>query len=286
VEAKRIVITGATSGLGREAALQLAALGCHLSIVGRNRERTEQTAAQIMRATGNESVDVLIADLSSQADVRRVANELLASSDRLDVLLNNAGAVFGFRRATSVDGIEMTFALNHLAYFTLTVLLMPRLRAGVPTRIVNVTGDAYKDAKGHFDFDDYDAARRYRPILQYGRSKLANILFTRELARRLEGSGISANAVGPARTTATRFAHNVHPLAAVAMHVASPFLLSVDKGAAPIVHLCASPDLDGVNGTYWSGWKQPHLTAAATSAADAERLWRLSAELTGVDLPA
>jgi NAD(P)-dependent dehydrogenase (short-subunit alcohol dehydrogenase family) len=200
------------------------------------------------------------------------------------VLVNCAGAVFGFRREVSVDGVEMTFALNHLAPYALTLLLLDRLRAAGTARIVNVTGDSYKDAKGRFDFDDWNAEARYRPIRRYGQSKLANILFTRELARRLDPPAVTVNAAGPSRTTATRFAHNVHPLAKIAMRIASPFLLSVEHGAAPIVHLCTSPDVEGVTGTYWSGLRQPPLTEAATNDEDAARLWELSTRLTGVDL--
>jgi NAD(P)-dependent dehydrogenase (short-subunit alcohol dehydrogenase family) len=283
MQGKVVVVTGATSGLGRLAAIRLAEMGARLVMIARHSGRAEQVLAQLYQAGPGVDHTVHLADLSLIGEVKRVGGEIAAAEPHIDVLINNAGSIFGSRRVTS-EGLELTFATNHMAYFVLTHMLLERLKASAPARIVNTASGAHFGKR--LDFDDLQATRGYRAQDVYGRSKLCNILFTRELARRLEGSGISANAVGPARTTATRFAHNVHPLAAVAMHVASPFLLSVDKGAAPIVHLCASPDLDGVNGTYWSGWKQPHLTAAATSAADAERLWRLSAELTGVDLPA
>ena len=285
IEGRTVMITGATSGLGFEAAMALAPLGPRLYLVGRDRERAARTAQTIVQSSGNEDIHVLIADLSSRRQVGELADEFLATGDPLHVLLNNAGAVFGFRRQQSDDGIEMTFALNHLAYFTLTLLLVPRLRDSAPARVVNVTGDAYKDAKGRFDFDNDNAERRYRPIRQYAHSKLANLLFTSELARRLDGSGVTVNAAGPRRTTATRFAHGVHPLAKVAMRLASPVLLSPAAGVAPIVHLCTSPDLDGVTGTYWSGMNRPELTDAAQNDEDAGRLWELSTRLTGVDLP-
>jgi NAD(P)-dependent dehydrogenase (short-subunit alcohol dehydrogenase family) len=176
----------------------------------------------------------------------------------------------------------MTFALNHLAYFTLALMLLPRLLERDSARIVNVASDAYKDAKGRFPFSDYNAERRYSPFRQYGRSKLANILFTRELASRLP-SQVIVNACSPPRLTSTRFAHNVHPLAKVSLMVASPFTLSPEKGARSLVHLASSPDLDGVTGTYWSGLEQPPLTEAATNEEDQRRLWDLSVELTGVD---
>jgi NAD(P)-dependent dehydrogenase (short-subunit alcohol dehydrogenase family) len=283
VAGKSVLITGATSGIGLQTARTLAPLGAHLHLVGRDRERTERTASELSRSSGNDEVHVLVGDLSSLAEVERVANEFLACGEPLDVLVNCAGAVFGFRREESVDGFEMTFALNHLAYFALTMRVLPRLREADAARVVNVTGDAYKDAKGRFDFANYNGEINYRPIRQYGQSKLANILFTRELARRLDGSRITANAVGPHRTSATRFAHNVHPLAKIAMTVARPFLLSPEKATAPVMHACTAAELDGATGTYWSGMNQPELTDAATNDEDAVRLWELSAELTGLD---
>ncbi len=175
-------------------------------------------------------------------------------------------------------------ALNHLAYHTMTMLLLPRLRDDTPARIVNVASGAYKDLKGCFDFDDYNAERKYSPLRQYSLSKLANILFTRELARRLDGSGITANAGTPNRLTGTGFAHNVHFLAKVALTVWRPFALSPQKGALPIIHLCSSPSVEGQTGMYWDGMKQPELQLAATNDDDARRLWDLTVSLTGVDL--
>jgi NAD(P)-dependent dehydrogenase (short-subunit alcohol dehydrogenase family) len=277
-----VVVTGASSGLGKQAARALAASGARVHLVVRDPARGDATAHEIAAATGNHGLRVVVGDLSSQAEVHRVADELLATGEPIHVLLNNAGMIAGLRRTESVDGIESTIALNHLAYFTLTVLLLSRLREHAPSRIVNVASDAYKDAKGRFDFDDYDARRHYSPLRQYGRSKLANILFTRELASRLEGSGVTANAATPPRLTGTRFAHNVHPLAKVALRIWSPFALSPAKGAAPLVHLCSAPEVEGLNGTYWSGMRQPALEPAATNADDARRLWELSESLTGV----
>jgi NAD(P)-dependent dehydrogenase (short-subunit alcohol dehydrogenase family) len=280
------MITGATSGLGREVAIALAASRPRLYLIARDPERAATAVADIRQRTGNTDVHVLYADLSVQREVGRVAEEFLATRDPLHVLVNNAGGVFGFRREVSADGIEMTFALNHLAYFGLTLRLLPRLRASAPGRIVNVASGAYKDAKGHFDFDDYNAERHYAPIRQYGCSKLANILFTRELARRISGTGVTANAATPPRLTGTRFAHGVHPIARLALSAWKPFALSPEKGAWPIVHLCRSPEVDGVNGSYWSGAERPTLTSAATDDADARRLWDLSASLTGLDADA
>lgn len=284
LEGKTAVVTGATSGLGRLAALEFATRGARLRLVAREPDRAHRVIDEITSRVPGCDVRAHFADLSSQEEVRRVADEIVAIGEPVHVLLNNAGAVFGFRRQVSDDGIEMTFALNHLAYFALTLRLLPRLREASLARVVNVTGDAYKDAGARFDFDDYNAERRYRPIRQYAMSKLANILFTRELATRLADSGIAVNAAGPHRTTATRFAHNVHPLAKLAMRLASPFLLSPEKGVEPIVHLCASERVTGLTGSYWSGMRQPALEAAATDEADARRLWDLSVSLTGLDL--
>jgi NAD(P)-dependent dehydrogenase (short-subunit alcohol dehydrogenase family) len=279
------MITGATSGLGRETALALAPLGPRLYLVCRDRAKGERTAAEIEAMSGNADVHLLVGDLSAQKQVRAVGEEFLATDEPLHVLLNNAGGVSGFRRELSEDDLEVTFALNHLAYFTLTLILLPRLISSAPSRIVNVSGDAYKDAKGRFDFENYNADARYSLFRQYGQSKLANILFTRELARRLGDRRVTANVVGPPRLTSTRFAHNVHPGAKVALRLASPFTLSVKKGAQAIIHLCSSPEVEGLTGTYWSGMGQPPLTPAATNDADAERLWELSLSLTELDDP-
>ena len=278
-----MLITGATSGLGARRRWRSRRRSRRLYLVGRDPDRAARTVRDIEERTGNTDVRVLLADLSARHEVARVADEFLATRDPLHVLLNNAGGVFGFRRQVSEDGIEMTFALNHLAYFDLTLRLLPTLRASAPSRIVNVASGAYTDAKGRFDFDDYNAELHYAPIRQYGRSKLANILFTRELARRMDGSGVTANAATPPRLTGTRFAHSVHPLAKVALSVWKPFAMSPAKGARPLVHLCSSPDVEGMNGTYWCGLEQPALTEAATDDGDARRLWDLSASLTGLD---
>jgi NAD(P)-dependent dehydrogenase (short-subunit alcohol dehydrogenase family) len=277
-----VLITGATGGLGQEVALALAPLGPRLYLAARDRARASATLERIAATAPGTDVHVLLADLSTRDGVASVADAFLATGDPLHVLLNNVGGVSGLRRQVSADGVELTFALNHLAPFALTLRLMGRLRESRPARVVNVASDAYKDAKGRFDFGDYNAEHKYRLIRQYGHAKLATVLFTRELARRLAGTGVTANAVTPPRLTATRFAHNVHPLAKVALTLARPFTMPVTKGAAGLVHLCASPDVDGRNGEYWSGMRQPPLTAAARNDEDARRLWELSEDLTGV----
>ena len=273
------MITGATSGLGKVAALALAGTGARLYLVCRDAALADGLIAEIDAKTGNRHVAALIADLSSQREVRRVGEEFLATRQPLHVMLNNAGAVF-LRRELSVDGFERTFALNHLAYFTLTRALLDRLRESAPARVVNVASDAYTMAKGRFDFADVHADRRYRFMRQYARSKLANILFTRELARRLAGTSVTANAVTPPGLTATRFAHNTHPLAKVFLRLAAPFCVSPEDGARGLIFLCSSPAIDGVSGRFFVGTSETPLTPAATNDDDAHRLWDLSAEMT------
>lgn len=282
-------MTGATSGLGRLAALALAERGARLHLVCRDPAKAERVAGEVAaRAAGGPGTDVrvVIADLSAQAQVRRAADAILATGDPVDVLLNNAGTIFG-RRRLSEDGVEMTFALNHLAYFTLTVRLLDRLRASAPARIVNVASGAHEDVKGGFRFEDLDPVtepdRRFSAYGRYAMSKLANVLFTRELAHRLEPDGITANAVDPGRTTRTGFGRELGPVGRAAMLAASPFLRSPRKGVRPIVHLCAAPEVEGLTGTFWSGMRERELGPAATDDAAARRLWELTASLTGVD---
>ncbi len=280
---KVVMITGATNGLGRVAAGELARMGARLHLVCRNRPRAERVAREIEAETGNGDIQLLIGDLSSQREVRGVAAEFLASGEPLDVLLNNAGAIFGLNRQKSVDGFEMTFALNHLAYFTLTLRLLARIKQSTPARIINVCSDAYTWAKGGFDFEDYNAERSYGPMRQYAQSKLANILFTRELTRRVQESGITVNCVTPPGFTGTGFAQNTHFLAKVALKLAKPFVRSARKGAAGLVYLCSSPEVEGLTGAYFIGLEQTPLKPELTSDTDAERLWKLSTEATGED---
>ena len=201
---KTCVLTGATSGIGRETAVALAGLGARLALVCRDRGRGEDAVAEIAARTGNRDVVLHLADLSSQRDVRRVAAEILAAHPQIHVLVNNAGVV-NLRRTLTEDGLETVFATNHLAYFHLTLLLLDRLRASAPARIVNVASDAHR--WGRLDLDDLGNARRYRAMQVYGQSKLANILFTYELARRLAGSGVTCNCLHPG-AVGTRLGHN------------------------------------------------------------------------------
>jgi NAD(P)-dependent dehydrogenase (short-subunit alcohol dehydrogenase family) len=278
VEGMTCVVTGATSGIGRVAAAEFARCGARVVIVGRSRERGRHTLMEIMRDTGNTQVDLILADLSSQADVRRVAADVGARYPQIDVLVNNAGAIFR-RREESVDGIEMTLALNHLGYFLLTNLLLDTLRSSAPCRIVNVASGAHRRAR--LDLDDLQSRRRYRAWRAYSNSKLCNLLFTYELARRLEGTGITVNALHPG-TVATRFgSNNPGPMRRM-MVFGRPFLRTPERGAETIVHLALAPELASSTGGYFVDERTHRSSRASHDAAVAARLWDLSAELTGI----
>jgi NAD(P)-dependent dehydrogenase (short-subunit alcohol dehydrogenase family) len=273
------MITGATSGIGLAAALELARLGASLVLVGRNPERGEQVLTEVRRASRAGDVTLLLADLSSQSEIRRLAADFLATKRPLHVLLNNAG-VINLRREESGDGIETTFAVNHLAYFLLTSLLLERLKESAPARVVNVASDAHRGA-GRLDFDDLESRRRYSPMRVYGRSKLANILFTRELARRLEGTGVTANSIHPG-FVGSNFAKNNGPLGIAAMTLLRPFARSPEKGAETAVYLCSSPQVEGVTGEYFQDCTPHQPRASALDDKDARLLWEVSERMTGL----
>lgn len=274
---KVCLITGGSRGIGQAAAADLAGMGASVVIVARDAERGAATIAQIERQTG-QTVGLLLADLSSLQGVRQVAQEFRATYDRLDVLVNNAGAVFS-QRSLTVDGFERTFALNHLAYFLLTNLLIDLLRTDAPARIVNVSSTAHKGAV--LAFDDLQLERKYTGFRAYGRSKLANILFTHELARRLEGSGITANALHPG-IVSTGFNKNNGMLMRLGMTVARPFLISPEKGAQTIVYLASSPEVAGVTGEYFINCTATSSSPVSYDETAARRLWEVSAALTGL----
>jgi NAD(P)-dependent dehydrogenase (short-subunit alcohol dehydrogenase family) len=271
------VITGASSGIGRETAAALAAMGATLALVCRDRARGEATVAALRATTGNDAVTLFLADLARQADIRRVAAELLARFPKLHVLINNAGLV-NLQHTTTADGIETVFAVNHLAYFLLTHLLLDRLKASAPARIVNVASDAHRI--GRLDFDDLGSARRYRAMRVYGTSKLANILFTTELARRLDGSGVTANCLHPG-AVATRLGQNNGRAATFLIKVLAPFFRTPAQGAATSVYLASSPAVASVSGRYFSNCREARPARAARDPVTARRLWDVSRELTG-----
>jgi NAD(P)-dependent dehydrogenase (short-subunit alcohol dehydrogenase family) len=279
VRGKVCVLTGGTSGIGRETALALAGLGARLALIVRDATRGEATVAEIARRTGSHDVTLHRADLSSQRDVRRVAAEVRAAYPAIHVLVNNAGVV-NLRRSVTEDGIETVFATNHLAYVLLTLLLVDRLRASAPARIVNLASDAHR--WGRLDFDDLGNERHYRSMQVYGQSKLANILFTYELARRLEGSGVTVNCVHPG-AVATRLGHNNGAVARTLARALKPFFRTPAEGADTVVFLASAPEVEGVSGQYFVR-RTPRRSAASTyDETTARRLWDVSLRLTGLE---
>jgi NAD(P)-dependent dehydrogenase (short-subunit alcohol dehydrogenase family) len=272
------MITGASSGIGRAAAHALARLGATLILICRDRGRGEETVAEIRSQTGNGDVQLMLADLSSQQAIRGLAAAFLATDQPLHVLLNNAGVV-NIGRSLTDDGIETVFAVNHLAYFLLTHLLLDRLRASAPARIVNVASDAHKFSG--MNFDDLFGERRYRTMRIYGQSKLANILFTYELARRLEGSGVTVNCLHPG-AVATGLGKNNGAWAKVLVGMLRPFFRTPEGGAATSIYLASSPEVEGISGTYFSNCKPARSSKASYDQASARRLWEISAQMTGL----
>ncbi len=270
---KTVLITGATSGIGEVAARELAAKGAKVVLVGRSAAKCEATAAMIRRATGNPGVEYLVADLSSQAEVRRLAAEIKTRHPRIDVLINNAGAMIAPRRE-SAEGVEMTWALNHLGYFLLTDLLLDTLKASAPSRVVSVASDAHRMASG-IDWDDVEGKKSYSAWHAYSQSKLANVLFTRELARRLEGSGVTANCLHPG-LVATNFTAGRGLAFRLLQVVSKLFAITPEEGAKTTVYLASSPEVEGASGGYYAKCKPATPTAAARDDEAARRLWALS----------
>lgn len=274
---KVCLVTGATSGIGLVTAQALAAQGAAVMIVGRNPARGAATVQQITHATGNQHVTFLLADLSDQAQVRRLAGQVQERSPRLDVLLNNAGAIFTTRHL-SADGLEMTFALNHLGYFLLTHLLLETLKASAPARIINVASDAHHGAR--IQFADLQGTQRYGGWRAYCQSKLANIVFTYELARRLTGSGVTANAVHPG-FVATGFGRNNRGFLALGIRLAQWVALRPEQGAETLIYLATAPEICAVTGQYFVKKRPVQSSHASYDQDTARRLWQLSAELAG-----
>jgi NAD(P)-dependent dehydrogenase (short-subunit alcohol dehydrogenase family) len=272
------LVTGATSGIGRITAQTLAGMGATVIVVGRNQVKTQAVVDEIKQATGNPNLDLFITDFSVQQQIRDLAGKVLDRHPHLHVLVNNAGAI-NRKRSVSVDGIEMTFAVNHLAYFLLTNLLLDRLKADSPARIVNVASGAHKSAT--IPFDDLANERGYRGFKVYGQTKLANILFTYELARRLEGSGVTANCLHPG-VIATGFGHNDGGLFNIALNLARPFLKKPEQGADTSIYLASSPEVEGLNGQYFIDRKPTKSSPASYDEQVARRLWKISAEMTGL----
>jgi NAD(P)-dependent dehydrogenase (short-subunit alcohol dehydrogenase family) len=273
-----ILITGASTGIGLHSAIGLAKLGANIVMVGRNQERTSQAVELVKSQTGNQQVSYLLADLSSLTEVRKLAQEFKDKHNKLDVLLNNAGAIF-LSRKVSVDGYEMTVALNHLNYFLLTNLLLDTLKAAPSARIVNVASRAHY--RGHVNFDDLQSQRGYNGMRVYSMSKLMNVLFTYELARRLQGTNVTANCLHPG-FVASNFAGNNGWLVRTAMNFMSG-RISVDEGARCSIYLTSSPEVQGTSGKYFNfNLKETRSSEESYNQDTAKRLWDVSEKLVTI----
>jgi NAD(P)-dependent dehydrogenase (short-subunit alcohol dehydrogenase family) len=276
---KTVLVTGGTGGIGRAAAIGLASMGARVGITGRDRDRAEAAAVTIARESGNTGVDVFVADMSSQAEVRRLAEEVLAAYPRLDVLLNNVGGFWSHRHVTA-DGLERTFALNHLAAFLLTTLLLERLKASAPARIVTVSSGA--QSMGKIVFEDLMGEHKYSGQTAYNQSKLANVMFTYELARRLAGTGVTATALHPGMTSTAFSAEDPSRAFAPLVAVMRPFMRSPQKGAETPVYLASSPEVEGVTGRYFANRKAKKSHKSSYDTTTTARLWRVSTDLVGL----
>jgi len=278
VQDKVVVITGATSGIGQVAAGELAAGGARLVLVARDPARAEATLALLRQRGPRQAHRAHVADLSRLADIKRVGAEIAAAEPRIDVLINNAGNVFGTRALTD-DGFERTFATNHVAYFVLTLLLRDRLIAAAPARVVNTASGAHRFQA--LDFDDLQLAKGYRTMRAYGRSKLCNILFTRELARRLAGNGVTANCLHPG-FVATNLGQRSGGVFGGLVRLAMMFGTRPERGAATIVYLASSPEVAEISGGYFVDCRPATPSSQAQDDASAARLWSETARLTGI----
>jgi NAD(P)-dependent dehydrogenase (short-subunit alcohol dehydrogenase family) len=280
MDGKVIVITGGNTGIGKEAAVGLAGLGARVVITSRNEERGREARQQIADRSENDSVEVMSLDLASFKSIRSFAADVLDRFDHVDVLVNNAGLILR-RRAETQDGFEETFGVNHLGHFLLTDLLLERLRASAPARVVVVSSDAHKGARQGLDFDDLQAEHTYRWAKAYSKSKLANIYFARELSRRLDGSGVTVNALHPGfvRSEFGRGGDLGGIYGWGIKYIASPFAISPEKGALTSIYLASSPDVQGVSGGYFYKSKPSTPSAVARDDEAAGRLWDASEKL-------
>lgn len=280
MDGKVIVITGGNTGIGKEAAVGLASLGARVIITSRNEERGRAARQEIADRSDNDSVDVMSLDLASFKSIRSFAADVLDRFDHVDVLVNNAGLILR-RRAETQDGFEETFGVNHLGHFLLTDLLLERLRASAPARVVVVSSDAHKGARQGLDFDDLQAEHKYRWAKAYSKSKLANIYFARELSRRLDGSGVTVNALHPGfvRSEFGRGGDLGGIYGWGIKYIASPFAISPEKGALTSIYLASSPDVQGVSGGYFYKSKPSTPSVVAQDDEAARRLWDASEKL-------
>jgi NAD(P)-dependent dehydrogenase (short-subunit alcohol dehydrogenase family) len=280
MEYKVVLITGGTSGIGKAAATALAAMGAEVVVAGRNKERGEAAVGEIRRESRSEKVSLMLADLAVQAEVRELADKFKARYDRLDVLVNNAGLIQS-RRTETPEGIELTLAVNHLAPFLLTNLLLDLLKSSAPSRIITVASEARRQAE--IDLDDLQSERRYRAFPVYGMTKLANILFTYELAARLRKTGVVANCVHPGGVN-TDFGNNNRSLGILLFRAIKPFMRTSQRGADTVIYLASSPAAGEMSGKYLMDRKEVSPAQPRDKGLQ-QRLWEVSEELTNLEVP-
>jgi NAD(P)-dependent dehydrogenase (short-subunit alcohol dehydrogenase family) len=280
MQGKVVVITGATSGIGEVAARQLAGMGARIVLIARDKTRGEAALTRLRDVDRSIAHSIYYGDLSRISEMKRVALKIAAAEPRIDVLINNAGAMFGSRQVTE-DNLELTFATNHMAYFVLTNGLRERLFASAPARIVNTASDAHRGCQ--LNFNDLQSQSGYSGLKVYGRSKLCNILFTRELARRWNGQQVTANCLHPG-FVATRFGDGSGGFLSSALRLAKIFAISPERGAETIVHLASSPEVASVSGGYFYECRPATPTTEARDDAVAKRLWIESAKLAGIEV--
>jgi NAD(P)-dependent dehydrogenase (short-subunit alcohol dehydrogenase family) len=275
MQGKVVVVTGSNVGIGLETAVGLAALGATTILACRNQAKAEAAAKEVTRRTWNDDVHVVALDLADLASVRKAADDIVSGWDRLDVLVNNAGGTWSARQVTE-QGIEYTFGVNHLGPFYLTNQLLERLRSGPSARVVNLTSVGHHAAFGGMNFDDLQSEQRYEGMEAYCRSKLANVLFTRELAKRLDGTAVTANAVHPGPV---RSGFGMDGVLTGIMAIVRPFEISPRRGAKTSIFVASSPEVAGKTGMYWVRSKRGHMSRHARDDAAATRLWDESERL-------
>jgi len=280
IAGKTCMITGSNSGIGKAAAAALAGMGASVIMVCRDRTKGEAARQDVIAKSGakEEGVRLMLADLASLDSVRQLASDFLGKSQRLHVLINNAGLILGERTVTK-DGLETTFEVNYLSHFLLTNLLLGAIRGAAPSRIINVSSDAH--LSGHIDFDDLQGEKKYGATRAYSQSKLAQVLFTHELARRLQGTGVTVNCLHPG-VVATNWGRHAVGAMSLGIRLASPFMASPEKGAATTIFLASSPEVAAVTGKYFSKRRETNSSTESNDDAEALRLWNVSLALAGL----
>ena len=277
VKNRNILITGATSGIGRESALALAKMGANITFIARNKLKAENLLTDINKISNGHN-SFIIADLSSQKDIKTASEKYIDKNISLDVLLNNAGLI-NFKRNETIDGFEETFAINHLAYFSLTNLLLDKIKESNSARIVNVSSAAHQFVK-RMNFDDIHSKKSYKPFQVYGYTKLANILFTKKLSSILENDKITVNSLHPGVVGTSFGQNNTNNLNKVLSFIAKPFMRTSEKGAETSIYLCSSPEVSDISGQYFYNCKVAKTSKWAQSKEDADKLWELSEKMT------